>query len=380
MYPLDAPVVGAREIAYLKDCVRRGWLSWQGEYVARLERAFARYCGARYAMTVSSGSSALMLALQSLGIGKGDEVIVPALTFSATAFAATLLGASVRFVDCAPGTLTIDPAALSAAITRRTRAVIAVHLYGRPADMHAVKKAASHRRIAIIEDAAQAAGAECNGRRAGSIGDAGCFSFHNKLIASGEGGMIVFPSRRSLKRARLLRSPAPENRTAFNGLAMNNRMSNLHAAVALAQLEKLERTVAGKRRVADLYNRRLASVPGIEILPEPLHTRSVYWRYTAFVSSGFPMTRDQLVHFLNSRAIQTRAIFRPLHLHPVYRGARQETFPVAEDFSRRGFDLPTSPKLTARDVDDIVSVIATAARTRRRSRLKTRRSGAGPEE
>ncbi|MDE1976587.1 MAG: DegT/DnrJ/EryC1/StrS family aminotransferase [Elusimicrobia bacterium] len=370
MYPLDQPILGAREITYLKDCVRRGWLSWQGEYVARLERAFAQYCGTPHALSVSSGSSALMLALQTLGIGKGDEVVVPALTFSATAFAATLLGASVRFIDCAPGSLSIDPDALPAVLTRRTRAVIAVHLYGRPADMDAIKKTVAGRRIAVIEDAAQAAGAEYKGRRAGSLGHAGCFSFHNKLIASGEGGMIVFSNRRLLERARFLRSPAPENRTAFNSLVMNNRMSNLHAAVALAQLERLEQTVAGKRRVAGLYNRRLAAVPGIEILPEPPHTRSVYWRYTAFVEKSFPLTRDQLVRVLNSRGIQARAIFRPLHLHPVYGGARRRSFPVAEDFSKRGFDLPTSPNLSAGAIDDIVRAITAAARGRRRARSR----------
>ena len=356
--PLDEPLLGETEQTYLTDCIQSGWLSWQGKYVQELENKFAQYCGCQHASSLCNGSTALLVALRALGIGPGDEVIVPTLTFSATAFAVSLAQATVRFVDCAPHSMTLDPVAFEQCIGPRTRAVIPVHLYGYPADMKSICTIAHAHRIKVIEDVAEAVGAEYHGQRVGSFGDVGCFSFHNKLMASGEGGMITTQSTSLAERVNLLKTPAPENRTEFAEISFNYRLSNLHCAVALAQLERLEEVVAKKQRMAQLYSESFANIPGIQILPTRENARTVFWRYSIFVTPEFPLTRDQLVEKLREQGYQARAIFQPLHRHPYYHKYAHETYPVAEDLSARGLDIPSSPKLTEKQILGITNYIA----------------------
>lgn len=364
--PLDEPTLGDEEIKYLTDCIRSGWLSWQGTYVRRLEEEFARYCGCEHASAMANGSSALLVALQALGIGPGDEVIVPTLTFSATAFAVSMVGARVRFLDCAPGSMTLDTEAFEASITPSTRAVIPVHLYGRPADMEPICSIARAHSVRVIEDAAQAVGAEYQGRRVGGFGDIGCFSFHNKLIASGEGGVITTQDWSIAETINLLKNPSPDNRTTFDRISINYRMSNLHAAVALAQLERLEDVVAGKRRIARLYDELLTNVPGIKLLPAPDETRSVYWRYSVAVTQDFPLSRDALVAALCDSGYQARALYQPLHRHPYYRQHAQESHPIAEELAATGLDLPSAPDLSADQVRRVAECIAESGSKHRR--------------
>ncbi len=362
--PIDEPILGDREIEYLTDCIRSGWVSWQGQYVKRLETEFAAYCQCNYALAMASGTMALLAALQGLRIGLGDEVVVPVLTFSATAFVVSMVGATVCFADCAPGTMTLDPESFERRIGPRTRAVIPVHLYGRPAEMDAIGSIAKARNILVIEDAAQAVGASYHGRRVGSFGDLACFSFHNKLIASGEGGMITTQDRGLAERIALLKTPAPENRTTFAEVSFNFRLSNLHAAVALAQLERLEQVVAAKRKIAAMYDELLSPIEGVRIIPEATGARSVYWRYTILVDPDFPLSRDESVEQLSVRGVQARAIYQPLHQHPYYRDHANESYPVAEDLAVRGLDLPSSPKLTESQIRSVVARIAELRRRR----------------
>jgi perosamine synthetase len=361
--PLDEPLLGEEEIRNLTECIRTGWISWQGGFVQRLEKAFAVYTGSRNAIAMSNGSDALVVALRALGVGAGDEVIVPALTFSATAFAASLIGATVRFVDSHPVSMTMDPAAFERAITPRTRVVIPVHLYGRPADMGAFAASARRRGIYIVEDAAEAAGAEYAGKKVGSLGDIGCFSFHNKLMASGEGGVITLQDDTLAERIRGYRCPAPENRTDLGEIAMNHRMSNLHAAVAVAQLDRLEDTVARKLRLAKIYDEALAGIRGLRLLPPPTGGRTVYWRYSVCVTPDFPLTRDEFVRRLNESGYGARAMFLPLHRHPYYRAHAQESYPVAESFGATGLDLPSSPKLSDDQIREVAAWASEIART-----------------
>ncbi len=360
--PLDRPLLGREESAYLTDAIRSGWLSWQGFYVRQLEKEFARYCKSRFAISMSTGSAALQIALQALGVKAGDEVIVPTLTFSATAFAASLTGAKVVFADTTPGRLTIEPEDAARRITRRTRAIVVVHLYGRPVDMDPLMRIARKHGIPVVEDAAEAPGARYKGRPVGALGTLGCFSFHNKLMASGEGGMITGNDPALAERIRSLKNPSPDNRTAFTEIAMNHRMSNLHAAVGLAQLRRLERVIAAKRKIAGAYDRHLRRIKGVETLLAEKHTRSVYWRYSMLVTDEFPVSRDELVKRLADRGIESRAIFLPMHTHPYYRGASKGRYPYADDLSRRGLDLPTSPLLTDRELRRVVAEIASIGR------------------
>ncbi len=364
MIRLDEPVVGEEEVAYLSECIRSRWLSWQGSYVERFQREFAVYCGSAVAIATANGTAALVLALQALGIGKGDEVIVPALTFSATAFAVSIVGADVVFADCRPGHVTVDPDDVERRISARTKAVVPVHLYGRPADMDAVVAVAKRHKLKVVEDAAQAVGAEYKGRKVGSIGDIGCFSFHNKLISTGEGGMIVTNDSRLAELVRQRMNPSPDNRGAFSAISANARMSNLQAAVGTAQLQRLEKVIEGKRRVAKLYERYLSHVKTIELIPEPPEGRSVFWRYSVLVDDRSSITRDRLVAGLRASGIEARAMFYALHRHAYYARSQTERsgLPVAESLSRRGIDLPSSATLDEEQIRRVVDTIATCCR------------------
>jgi perosamine synthetase len=364
MIPLDEPLLGDEELANLTHCIKSGWISWQGAYVTQLERDFAQYCGTKAAISMVNGSMALYVAIKACGIGQGDEVIVPTLTFSATVFAISMAGATPRFVDCSPKSMTVDPAAVASAIGPKTKAIIPVHLYGRAAPMDEITALAQKHGLRIIEDCAEAAGTKHQGRPVGGIGDLGCFSFHNKLIASGEGSVITTNDPSLAQAIHQLKTPAPENRTDFPEIAMNYRMSNLHAAVAVAQLARLEEIVAKKRRMAEMYDDAFDNMPEIEILPDAEFSRTVYWRYTIFTTPRCSLSRDDLVQGLRDKGYGARAIFSPMHEHPVYAAAHGgNRFPVAQDLSQRGLDLPSSPRLTEAEIRSIVACVKTLARS-----------------
>jgi perosamine synthetase len=355
------PVLGQEELDLLEDCIRTGWISSLGKHIPLFERSFARFCGAAHAATTSNGTAALHLALMALGVGKGDEVIMPTLTFVATANSIAYIGAKIVLVDVSEDTWTIDPEQVRAAITPRTKAVVAVHLYGHPCDMDRILEITKGRGISVIEDAAEAHGSEYRGRRVGALADVGCFSFYgNKVITTGEGGMVVTNNAELDQRVRFLRDHSMDTQRRYYHpeVGYNYRMTNMQAAVGRAQMRRISRLVSAKRRVAKMYSRRLAHVEGIVAPPEMAWARSVHWLYTIMVDPSFGVSAEELARRLAATGIDTRRVFIPMHLLPMY--ATRARFPISEKVSQNGLSLPSSPTLTEGDIDYICESLLSA--------------------
>jgi perosamine synthetase len=336
MIPLDSPLLDGNEKKYLNQCIDTNWISWQGEFVNKLETDIATYCGTKHGITIVNGTYALIVALRALGIGPGDEVIVPALTMSASTFAISSVGAIPVWCDTAPNSLTLDVADVERKINNKTKAVMAVHLYGYAVDMPALLRVTQPLNIPVIEDAAESFGATIDGKPVGGWGTIACHSFHNKIIGSGEGGAITVNDDTLALRCLNLRTPPPDNAggTVF---ALNNRMSNLAAAVALAQLERIDTLIASRRRVATIYNECFA---GMQFFTERANESSVYWRYQLLVDNN-----KELAVALKERGIEARPIFTLMSSHPLYKDTVVE-LPNSEYVSSRGIDLPSGPALT----------------------------------
>ncbi len=358
MIPVAEPSMGEKELEYVTDCVRSGWVSSLGEYVRRFEREFAAYCGARYGVATHNGTVALHLVLAALGIGPGDEVILPTLTFVATANAVAYTGATPIFVDSEPHTWNLDPEAVARAITPRARAIIAVHLYGHPADMDPLRALADEHGLTLIEDAAEAHGARYKGQRVGSLSDAAVFSFYgNKIITTGEGGMVLTDDATLAERCFFLENQArhKENPYWHPEIGYNYRMTNIQAALGVAQLERIEELVAIRVRNATHYNRRLSEVAGLTLPPCAEWAENVYWMYTVLVEEDYGLDRDTLMARLRQRGIETRPVFYPIHTMPMYAGGQR--FPVAEELGRKGVNLPSGATLTPEQVDAVCDAL-----------------------
>jgi perosamine synthetase len=360
VYEVD---LDGNEETYVLDCLRSGQVSSLGAYVERFEGAFAHFCGTDHAVATTNGTAALHLVLAALGLGPGDEVLVPALTFVATANAVRYTGAHPVFVDSDPVRWTLSPEDLERRIGPRSRAVIAVHLYGRPANMAAIAAVARAHGLWVVEDAAQAHGAEIDGKRVGSFGVAGTFSFFgNKLMTSGEGGMITLGEPTLRQRLASLRYHAvsPRGRYWHDEIGFNYRMTNVQGAIGLAQLERLEARFARKEGIGQRYRALLDDVRGIS-LPEPIPgTRCAPWMYTVLVDEGFPLSRDALAARLLARGIDTRPFFHPISSLPAYRSG--ERHPVAEALAGRGLCLPSSPRLSQEQIERVAGAVREAAR------------------
>ncbi|MFD0982582.1 aminotransferase class V-fold PLP-dependent enzyme [Tropicimonas aquimaris] len=359
--PAAEPLLGGNEISYVVDCLSSGWISSQGAYVAAFENAFAKLTGVPVgqAITVSNGTVALQLALAALDVGPGDEVIVPDLTFAATLNAVLHVGASPVIVDVDPIQLTMDPTAVRAAITSRTRAIMPVHLYGQMSDMGKLGEIAREHGLLVIEDAAEALGSRLGSRHAGTLGDAGTFSFFaNKLITTGEGGMVVFSDPEVAARARVLRDHGMDTKKRYWHLeaGFNFRLTNLQAAIGLAQLEKVDELLAAKIRLAGSYTERLADLSELIILPEvdPNNVHS-FWNFVVLFRDIFAGdVADQMLRFMRARKIDSRRLFYPMHVMPPYANLRRiGDCPNSVSASRTGVAFPASPKLTEKQIDDI---------------------------
>lgn len=356
--PVAAPVIGEREIAAVSDAVRSGWVSSLGPYIDRFEREFAGYCGARHGVAVCNGTVALHLLLYALGIGPGDEVALPDLTFAATAHAVVQLGATPLLVDVEPDTGCMDPVALERAVGPRTRAVLVVHLYGHPADMKAIHAIAERRGLMVLEDAAEAHGARLpDGRRVGSVARAAAFSFYgNKVITTGEGGMLLTDDDALASRLRRLKDHgmSPTRRYFHEELAFNYRMTNLQAALGVAQLEQIEQFIARKRQIHAIYQERLGACVDVTLLGERPGYRGVFWMVSALLADE-SRDRDALLAALREQGIDTRPFFVPMSELPHLAGFRAvgatgDGCPIARRLSRTGFNLPTGCGLTNEQV------------------------------
>lgn len=365
MIPIAEPLLGEEELNNVIQAVKSGWISSKGKFIPEFEERFAQYCGAKYGVATSNGTTALHLALTALEIGEGDEVIVPTLTFIATANAVRYTGAKPVFVDSHPDYWCIDPEKIEEAITPKTKAIIPVHLYGHPCDMDAMMAIAKKHDLYVIEDAAEAHGAEYKGRKVGSFGDISCFSFYgNKIITTGEGGMCLTNDERLTERMRILRDHGmnPGKRYWHDIIGFNYRMTNMQAAVGVAQLEKLDKFVEKKREIAQWYAEGLKDLEEkglIKLHPEMPWAKCVYWMYSILIEGGFRISRDELMEKLRKIGIDTRPLFYPIHVMPPYKGS--EEFPVAEEVSKRGLSLPSAVNLEKESIDWVTSIIGEAS-------------------
>ena len=354
MFPLDEPYVGDKEIKYLTAAIKSGWISSQGPFVEKFERKFAKYIGTKYAKSCFSGTSALTLLFSTLKLQKDDEVIIQSLTFSADAFALKQSGAKIIFADSSKDQFTICPLDVEKKITKKTKIIIPTHLYGNPADLDKLLALSKKHNIYLVEDCSQASGAKYKNRMVGSMGDFNIHSFHNKLIASGEGGMITTNDKSLSDRFEKLKNPPavnrPEERGGFNEISMNHRMSNLHAAVGLAQLERLENNIKIKMQMAALYNNEFKDAFGIKLINKsPFNTRNVYWRYTIFLDSKINL--EKFIRQASRLKITTRRTYLPLHLHPFFKKEHKNIkLPNCEIISKLGLDIPSGIKLKKDDI------------------------------
>jgi perosamine synthetase len=356
--PVNEPLLDGNEGHYLQECIDSGWISSEGPFVKRFEDGMAQRIGRCHTVAVSNGSAALEAAVAALGLGPGDEVILPTFTIISCAAAVVRAGAVPVAVDCDPATWNMSPEQVAAAITPRTRAIMAVHIYGLPAEMNAILGLANAHGLKVIEDAAEMHGQTYHGRPCGSFGDISVFSFYpNKLVTTGEGGMLLTDDEALADRCRSLRNLCfqSERRFVHEELGWNLRMSNLQAAVGVAQLERLDEFVARKRQIGRLYRERLRGIEGIELpLASTDAAENIYWVFGVVLEGTIPFDAAEAMRRLAARGIGTRPFFWPMHEQPVFR--RMGLFdgvhcPVAERLARRGFYLPSGLGLTDEQVD-----------------------------
>lgn len=362
MIPIAEPSLGQEELNNITEAVKSGWISSKGKFIPEFEEGFAEYCGVKYGVATSNGTVALHLALTALGVEKGDEVIVPTLTFIATANAVRYTGAKPIFVDSTPDYWCIAPEKVEDAITPVTKAIIPVHLYGHPCDMDAIIAIAQKHNLYVIEDAAEAHGAEYKGRKVGSFGDISCFSFYgNKIITTGEGGMCLTNNEGLAQRMKTLRDHGmnPHKRYWHDTVGFNYRMTNMQAAVGVAQLGKLVKIIDKRKTIAEWYCEALRDLKEnklIKLHPQMHWAKCVYWIYSILLQDLSNVSRrDELIEKLAEEGVETRPLFYPLHRMPPY--YTKEEFPIAEDLSKRGISLPSSSNLSREQVGIIAALI-----------------------
>jgi perosamine synthetase len=352
--PVAEAILAGNEKLYVLECLDTGWISGSGKYVRAFEDGFADFCGVKHALCVANGTVALHLALVALGVGPGDEVIVPDLTYVASANTVTYCGARPVLVDVDPATWTLSPEAVARAITPATKAIMPVHIYGHPADMDPLRELAERHDLALVEDAAESHGAEYRGRRTGGLGRVATFSFYgNKIITTGEGGMVTTDDDDLARRMRLLRGQGmdPERRYWFPAVGYNYRMTNVQAAIGLAQLERVDWFIERRREVAAWYSRHLADA-GLLLPAQADWATNVYWLYSVCVPAG--VDRDLIMQQMAAEGVETRPFFHPIHRLPPYFDPQGDArFPVTTDLAARGLNLPSSANLVE---DDVVRV------------------------
>lgn len=373
MIPVMRPWLGAEEAAAAADAVSSGWVA-QGPRVAAFEEAFASAIGASHAVALSSCTAALHLALVAADIGAGDEVIVPSLSFIATANAVRYVGGVPVFADVDPLTQNLTPATAGPCLTQRTRAVILVDQAGVPADLDAMRTLCEPRGIAVIEDAACAAGSVYRGQPAGARADIAAFSFHpRKLLTTGEGGMLVTSDADVAARLRRLREHGMDVSAAdrhvsrkpvierYLELGFNFRMTDVQAAIGLVQLGKLGELIARRRTLAQRYQRMLAGLPGVITAADPDYGTTNYQSFWVLLPDDFPVSRDELMRQLAEAGISARRGIMAAHLEPAYDGVPHRPLPVTERLTARSLILPLFHDMTESEQDLVVSVIAAAA-------------------
>lgn len=364
--PVCEPLLAGNELAYVTEAVSTGWISSAGKYVKAFEEAFAQYCGVKHGIAVSNGTVALHLALVALGVGKGDEVIIPDFTMMASALAVCYTGAMPVFVDADTETWNISPAAVAAKITPRTKVVMPVHIFGNPCDMAALESICADKNIILLEDAAEAHGASFGGKRAGGLSRIAGFSFFaNKNVTTGEGGMVVTDDDDLAQACRYYKNlcfPLDAPRTYLHAdIGFNYRMSNIHAAIGLAQTERADDLKQQRQAHGLLYRERLAEIQGICLQQDQPGGENVFWMNGLAVTPEYGRSRDELVAYLKEQAIDTRLFFNGMHRQPAlekYGCDCRGAYPVSDMLADNGFYLPSGSGLSNDDIHRVCDVVA----------------------
>jgi len=347
------------------DCLDSSWISSRGKYIERFESLVADLCGARHAVATNNGTTALHLALAALGLGPGDEVIVPTLSYVASANAVRYCGATPVFVDSVMPHLTLDPRAIADKVTCKTRGIVSVPLYGHPVDLDPVLELAHQHDLFVVEDAAEALGARYRDRPVGGLGDCSTFSFFgNKIITTGEGGMVLTQDGALADHLRLLRGQgvSPTRRYWHTEVGYNYRMTNICAAIGCAQMERIEYHLTRRREVADWYFHALKQHEDLFLLPhEALWAHHCYWMFTVVMRDCVTADRDAVIQSMERRGIETRPVFYPMHWMPPYQGDTGR-YPVADYYAPRGLSLPTHAGLRREDVQTVCRELIASVR------------------
>lgn len=359
--PIAAPSLIGNEEKYLIDCINSNWISSQGKYIHEFQRSFSSYHDNTPSLCTSSGTTALHLALLALDIGQGDEVIIPNITFGASANVIYHAGAVPVLVDINPDTWTIDIKLIEEAITHKTKAIMPVHLYGHPCDMDPIMYLAEKYNLKVVEDCAEALGAEYKSKKVGLIGDIGCFSFFaNKVISTGEGGMVLSKNSSLMSCMEILRDHGMSKEKRYWHLlpGFNYRLTNMQASIGLAQMENLDLFLNHRKKIISCYQRRLSCIDSISIPRTKAWATNIHWLFTIEVHSNGEQNRDSLAKFLRTKNIDTRTVFSPLHIQPAYCKKMNLAFPVSDKFSSEGLCLPTSNSIPMSDIEFICDCIA----------------------
>jgi perosamine synthetase len=356
------PVLNGNERKYVLDCLDTNWISSVGKYIGAFEETFAKFCGVKHAIATNNGTTALHLALVALDLQPGDEVIIPTVTYIATANAVRYCGATPVLVDVQADTMNIDPAEIERKITAKTKGIIPVHLYGHPAEMETINALARKHRLWVVEDAAEAHGAEVSGRKVGSMGTCATFSFFgNKIVTTGEGGMVTTNDDALAQKLRLFRGQGMDlaRRYWFPVIGYNYRMTNIQAAIGLAQMETIEKSLADRAQLASWYGEALAGLEDQIVLPkDSAWIKQVHWMYNIFLREGGAARRDAVMRNLDQAGIETRPVFYPMHILPPYK--EDNLYPVADLWAARGINLPTHQALTKNDVERVAASLKKA--------------------
>jgi perosamine synthetase len=363
MIPLCIPEVRGNEWKYIKECIDTNWVSSVGKFVDRFEEEFAKYQKSQSAVVTMNGTAAIQLALETLGIGEGDEVIISSMTFISPVNAIKYVGATPLFVDVRRDTFVMDADKVEELITEKTKAIMPVHIYGYPVDMDKINELAKKHNLYVIEDATEALGSTYKGKMVGSIGDIGCFSFNgNKLITTGAGGMLVTNNKEWGERAKYLSTQTKtilDNGAFYHEeVGFNFRMPNLLAAFGVAQLEKVDEYLDAKRKSAKLYNELLKDVKGITLIKnDDADVSNCYWLYSILVEDDYPVSRDELLSILKENGVGARPFFMPVHEMPPYSNCKAGSMEFTKAVSAKGINLPSSVSITEEEINVVSNVI-----------------------
>lgn len=364
MIPVNEPLLNGNEKKYLAECIDTGWISSEGPFVSQFEQGIATRVSRKHGIAVSNGSVALEAAVAALGIGEGDEVIIPTFTIISCAAAVVRAGAIPVLIDSDPITWNMDIKQIEARITPKTKAIMVVHIYGLPVDMDPILELAEKYRLLIIEDAAEMLGQTYNGYPCGSFGDISTMSFYpNKHVTTGEGGMVLTNDDALAEKCRSLRNLCFQAKKRFihEELGWNFRMTNLQAALGIAQLEQLDMFVTKKRKMGQKYTELLSDIKSIDLpVQKTDYAENIYWVYGIVLKDELPFDAEEVMKRLNEKGIGTRPFFWPMHEQPVFRKMglfEGESYPVAERISRRGFYIPSGLALTESQINEVSGVL-----------------------